>query len=197
MRRILAILLVLLGWTAIIIQFYLMMQNSVETKLETTVRFFSFFTILTNIIVASFFSAEAFKPLKAHSKGLTPITVYITIVGLVYQILLRHTWNPTGLQMIVDELLHSVIPFLVIVYWFLFQSRSESNYLQIAKWMLFPLLYLSYILIRGSLSGFYPYPFINVPNLGIQQVLINSALILIGFVVISAIFIRLKKLSNE
>ncbi|MFZ5976285.1 MULTISPECIES: Pr6Pr family membrane protein [unclassified Hydrotalea] len=33
-------------------------------------------------------------------------------------------------------------------------------------WLIYPLLYLVYILIRGSFSGFYPYPFVNVLQIG-------------------------------
>ena len=41
----LAFFLAVLGWAAIVIQFWLMMQNSITSKLETTVRFFSFFIV--------------------------------------------------------------------------------------------------------------------------------------------------------
>jgi len=50
---------------------------------------------------------------------ITAITVYITIVGLVYNVILRFLWKPEGLQFIVDELLHTVIPLLLLVIAFL------------------------------------------------------------------------------
>ena len=195
MRRLLALLLTLLGWAAVIIQFYLMMENRVASIPETIVRFFSFFTILTNIIVASYFLMEVFKKpqsLTANNKLLTPVTVYITIVGLVYQILLRHTWSPTGLQMVVDELLHTIVPLLAIVYWFLYYPKTKPQYKQIATWTLYPFIYVIYILIRGNLSGFYPYPFINVTNLGLASVLINAVFLMMVFIAISALFVRIK-----
>ena len=195
MRRLLAILLTFLGFTAIIIQLYLMMENRVAPIFETAIRFFSFFTILTNIITAIYFLTEVFrtsKPFTNPSKFLTPVTVYITIVGLVYQILLRHTWSPTGTQMIVDELLHTIVPLLAVIYWYLFYPKTKPNYRQIAKWVLYPLVYVVYILIRGSFSNFYPYPFVNVTNLGLAKVLINSVFLLVLFIAVSALFIRIK-----
>jgi len=168
------------------LQFYLMMENRTVSKLESIIRFFSYFTILSNLILAISFSVQTFQ--KETIKILTPVTVYITIVGLVYQILLRHTWSPTGLQRIVDESLHSVIPLVAIVYWFLFECR-KLRYNQIPKWLIFPLAYLIYILIRGSYSGFYPYPFVDV-----NQVLINSGFMLIGFVVVSALLVWIRRL---
>lgn len=190
MKQKLALFLAILGWMAVILQFYLMMETSTITRLESVIRFFSYFTILSNLILAISFLIQAFQ--KKTIEILTPITVYITIVGLVYQILLRHTWSPTGLQMIVDELLHSIIPGLVIIYWYLYEDK-KINYHQIPKWLIFPLVYLFYILIRGYYSGFYPYPFVDVSKLGLNQVFINSGLLIIVFILFCVLFVWIKK----
>lgn len=189
-----ALLLAVLGWVTVIVQFCLMMQNRTESGLETTIRFFSFFTILTNTILAFSFSVQAFK--RDTIKILTPVTIYITIVGLVYQILLRHTWNPTGVQMLVDESLHTIIPALAIIYWFVYEDNGVG-YQQIPKWMIFPAVYLVYVLIRGHYSGFYPYPFVNVTKLGLDKVLLNAGMLLIGFIVIAAVFVWVRKLRSR
>lgn len=190
MKQKLALFLAILGWISIILQFYLMMETRTISRLESVIRFFSYFTILTNMILAISFSVQAFK--KETIRILTPITVYITIVGLVYQILLRHTWSPTGLQMIVDELLHSIIPGLAIIYWFFYED-NRLNYNHIPKWLIFPLLYLFYILIRGHYSGFYPYPFVDVSKFGLNQVLVNSGLLIVVFILFCAIFVWIKQ----
>lgn len=190
MKQKLALFLAILGWMAVILQFYLMMETSTITRLESVIRFFSYFTILSNLILAISFSVQAFQ--KKTIGILTPITVYITIVGLVYQILLRHTWSPTGLQMIVDELLHSIIPGLVIIYWFVYED-DEISYNQIPKWLIFPLVYLFYILIRGHYSDFYPYPFVDVSKLGLNQVFINSGLLIVVFILFCVLFVWIKK----
>lgn len=189
-----SILIALLAWAAIIFQFYLMMENRNSSVAETTIRFFSFFTILTNLLVAIFFTILIFRfkislPGDQKNRGdVTAITVYITCVGLVYQILLRNTWHPRGMQMVTDELLHSVIPVLVIIYWFLFENTLSVPYRQIGRWLLYPLIYLIYVLIRGYFSGFYPYPFINVTALGIEKVLLNSIVMTALFAVVSVTF---------
>lgn len=189
-----SILIALLAWAAIIFQFYLMMENRNSSVAETTIRFFSFFTILTNLLVAIFFTILIFRfknslPGDQKNRGdVTAITVYITCVGLVYQILLRNTWHPQGMQMVTDELLHSVIPVLVIIYWFLFENTLSVPYRQIGRWLLYPLIYLIYVLIRGYFSGFYPYPFINITALGIEKVLLNSIVMTALFAVLSVTF---------
>ncbi|WP_395417704.1 Pr6Pr family membrane protein [Marinoscillum luteum] len=176
-----------------------MVENRVASVGETTIRFFSFFTILTNSLVAIYFTWWVLQ----HKKGnpsilnkpgtLTALTVYITIVGLVYQILLRPIWEPTGIQLVVDELLHSVIPVAVIVCWYLFEDKSLVSYRQIPQWLIYPLIYLVYILIRGNGSGFYPYPFVDVGSLGLSKVLINAMGLMALFVGISALYIKVGK----
>jgi len=196
MRKKLSLVLALSGWFAVIAQFFLMMGNRIESIGETTLRFFSFFTILTNSLVAFYFTGHFFgktPPLFKKPGALTAITVYITVVGLVYQIALRHIWQPTGLQKVVDELLHTIIPLLVIIFWYLFEIKSSVRYIQILKWMIYPLAYLIFILIRGYFSGFYPYPFVSVSELGLEKVLLNSSLLLLVFLVIAVVYIKIGK----
>ena len=195
MKRILALIFALIGWFAIIMQYYLMLQNSTLPFEEMTIRFFSYFTILTNLIVVVYFTSHIFKnPQKTEYSGmLTAITIYILIVGLIYQFVLRSAWSPTGMQKVVDELLHSVIPILVLSFWFLYENKSGLNNKQIAKWLIYPFIYLLYVLIRGNFSGFYPYPFIDVLTIGFSKVILNSFWILVFFVGLSMLFIRFGK----
>lgn len=197
MKKALSVIFALIGWFAVAVQYYLMLENRVMGVTETTVRFFSFFTILTNLLTTIYFTSQAIlgqrKNRLSNSGVLTAITVYITIVGLVYQVLLRQIWEPEGLSKLVDELLHSVNPLLVICFWYLYENKKGVNFKQISKWLVFPLVYLIFILFRGSTSGFYPYPFMDVSILGMSQVLINSALLLLVFYIISTIFIIIGK----
>jgi hypothetical protein len=172
-----------IGWFAIIAQFFLMLENRQADIPETIIRFFSFFTILTNILVVLFLTASLFIlkkfPFKLFLvKGtLTAITTFIVIVGLVYQIVLRQTWEPTGLQYIVDELLHTIIPLFMLGYWF-FNIRKEDLLLKpVFNWLIYPSIYLVFIIIRGNISGYYPYPFLNIKEIGYESVLLNITVI--------------------
>src|SRR5271170_5622365 len=106
----------IIGWLAIILQLYLIIVNRTTSLPETIIRFFSFFTILVNILVALCFTFLAFKSTSgwgsffSKQQALTAIAVYIFIVGLVYNIILRSLWKPEGLQRFVDESLHTIIP---------------------------------------------------------------------------------------
>ncbi|MPS66179.1 MAG: hypothetical protein DI622_05040 [Chryseobacterium sp.] len=198
-QRILSLIFALVGWFSIMTQYYLMVKNTQISFAEANIRFFSYFTILTNIIVAVYFTLQVFNSVPKIKKPgiLTAITIYILIVGLVYQIILRSTWDPKGLQRFVDELLHTIIPILVLIYWYLYENKNRLNYRQILSWTIYPLLYLFYILIRGYFSDFYPYPFINVSDLGYFQVLLNSFGILLLFAALSMLFVRIGKNLNN
>lgn len=198
MKKKLALLFALIGWFAVIAQYFLMVENRVASITETTIRFFSFFTILTNTLVAVYFTLVALDKTKTYPRIakpglLTSITIYITMVGLVYQVALRQIWQPEGLQMVVNEILHSVTPILVIVYWYLYESIKPIKYAQIFNWAAYPLVYLVYILIRGKFSGFYPYPFVDVNTLELNQVLINAVVLIVLFIFISFCFLFVGK----
>lgn len=192
-----------IGWFAVVVQFVLMVQNRVESLAETTVRFFSFFTILTSCLVTLYFTVLWLKKpiflLKSFQKNgfLTAITLYITVVGLVYQVLLRGLWEPTGMQRLVDELLHSVIPLYVIVFWFVYENKKEIPWKAIPVWLVYPLAYLIYTLLRGYVSGFYPYPFLDVSTLGLENVIRNSSLLVLLFTGLAVLLVSLGKFQKK
>lgn len=142
-----------ISWLAVILQLYLIIVNRTASIPETIIRFFSFFTILTNILVAVCFTTVALEWhstwKKTFSKPaiLSATTVYILVVGVVYNIILRFLWKPQGLQQIVDELLHSVIPVLFLLFWIAFVPKANLQWKAIFAWLLYPLLYLIYVLL--------------------------------------------------
>ncbi|HEY5391406.1 MAG TPA: Pr6Pr family membrane protein [Hanamia sp.] len=195
----LAIAIMILGWIAVIGQFYLIIMNRTASVGETIIRFFSYFTILTNLLVALCFtflltkSSSALRSFFFRKSTLTAMTVYILIVGLVYNLILRFLWQPQGLQFVVDELLHTIIPILCLIFWWQNERTKNLEWRNIFPFLIYPLLYILIILVRGSFSGFYPYPFIDVKLLGMSKVIINSGLLAICFAVISAIFIGITR----
>ncbi|HEV8080036.1 MAG TPA: Pr6Pr family membrane protein [Chitinophagaceae bacterium] len=194
-------ILAILGWFALALQFYLIIQNRVVSIPETIVRYFSFFTLLTNILVALYCSCILLRPYSRMGKFFsrpgvaTAITVYIVIVGIVYNTVLRHLWHPAGLQLIADELLHSATPLMFLLYWLFFVDKGKLN-LNTFYWLIYPLVYFIWILIFGALSGFYPYPFINVTELGYNKVILHSGILTVGFLLLSLLFVAIDKLMN-
>lgn len=195
LQKILQFSIAFIGWLAVVVQFYLMMQNRVATVPETIIRFFSFFTILTNILVAISFTILAIgKNASSYrffstTNVITAITTYIFIVGLVYNTVLRSVWDPHGVQLYVDEALHVATPVLCLLYWFLFVPGRSLKWKDAIAWLLYPLIYLVYLLARGAVSNFYPYFFINVDELGYSKVFVNAVYVTLVFLLVSLLMI--------
>ena len=201
--RIIALLGALLGWFAIIMQLYLMIENRVVHVPGTLLRFFAFFTIDTNIIVAVCFSfiflGSKTRLGRFFSKAstVTAITVYITIVGIVYNVILRSEWDPQGMQKIVDELLHSVIPALFIIFWLVFVPIEQLKWKNAFPWLIYPVVYMAYAIIHGAITKFYPYPFVDVNKLGYNKALLNAGGVLLIILLLSLSLIATGKLMRK
>lgn len=188
----------LLGWTGLGVQLYLILLGRWElaaSLLGGLVNFFSFFTVLTNTLVAVVLTWELTPRESAARRWfLLPsvrsgIAVSIALVGLAYNLLLRHLWQPEGWQFVADELLHDVMPLLYIAYWWLCVPKGTLRLGHIGLWVIYPVVYFAYLLLRGNLLAAYPYPFIDVASLGYPQVFINAGGILAGFVGIALVVV--------
>ncbi|MEP7278141.1 MAG: Pr6Pr family membrane protein [Bacteroidota bacterium] len=195
--------MVILGWFALAAQFYINTTLKVTPVPEMIIRYFSYFTIQTNLVVALCYTLLLMAPQSrwgrffSSQQTLAAITVYIVIVGIIYNMILRFLWNPQGLQLVVDELLHTVIPVLALIYWLAFVPKSQLQWKNVLPWLIYPFTYIVYILIRGAVSGFYPYPFINTMQLGLNKVLVNSVGIAIVFTGMSLALVAIGKFLNN
>lgn len=201
-RRRLITCLAVLGWAGLTIQLYLIFFARLSvgaSLLGGLVSFFSYFTILTNTLVATVLTcAVSERESAARRWFLQPwvssgIAVSIAVVGLAYSILLRHLWHPEGWPFIADELLHDVMPLLFLGYWWCCVPKGTLRLWHLPLWLIYPLVYFIYALLRGHLLGAYAYPFIDVAVLGYPQVLANAGGILVGFVLVGLLVIGLDR----
>jgi hypothetical protein len=101
--RIVAAILAAIGWFALALQLRLILGVNAQTGIpvgETFVRFFSYFTILTNVLAALILTGVMLGhrgTFLSRPAVQAAIASYITIVGLVYVTILRHLWAPAGL----------------------------------------------------------------------------------------------------
>ncbi len=117
-------------------------------------------------------------------------------MGLAYSLLLRHLWQPEGFQLIADELLHDVMPVLFLIYWWRCVPKGSLRLKHIGAWIIYPLVYFAYALLRGDLLGQYQYPFIDVATLGYPQVFVNAGGSSAGFVLIASAVVGLDERSS-
>lgn len=156
----------LLTLVAIVTQLTIHIQNGFEL-----VNFFSYFTNLSNILAAVVFITGALLLLQRRESGATfdnirgTAAVCMAVVGIVFSILLRNEDLGTLLPW-VNFVLHYVMPVVVVLDWLYSPPETTLVVRQVGFWLMYPLAYLVYTLIRGSIVGFYPYPFLNPARVG-------------------------------
>jgi len=181
-------------WFALIGQMYIALWGRWQTDASLIgglINFFSYFTVTTNTLVAVVLTcAVTARDSCCKRFFLQPwvssgIAVSIVVVGVSYSLLLRNVWNPQGFQWLVNELLHDVMPIVFLLYWGACVPRARLRWQHALVWAIYPVTYFVYAMIRGNVIGQYQYPFIDVAKLGFGQVLINSLVILAGFMLFS------------
>lgn len=140
--------------------------------------FLSYFTILTNLLVVASVGWR-------RASWEAALAVYICVVGATYFLILRHVWHPVGLEKYADQVLHYAVPGGYLLTWLWLGRKERLAWGSVGWWMLYPAGYSVYTLVRGPWVGWYPYPFVDVTQLGYARALGNAAGILGVFAVLS------------
>lgn len=195
LARILALIGAVIGWAGLGIQLYILMTGPLG-PIAGAWRFIAFFTVLMNLLAASLFSLALFRPSfsKARARLQTASAAYMAFVGATYILILEDLWDPQGLQLIADQLLHYAAPAASVLFWLVCVPKAGLKWSDPLRWAGIPLLYLVYALARASADGFYPYFFIDVAQLGWRRVLLNAGAMLIAFVVLGLTMVALGRL---
>lgn len=146
--------------------------------------FFSYFTILSNILVLLVNADLALNP-SGRSSTLWRVlrlnaVVNISVTGLIAFTLLRRLPEVqalVGLGRLSDTLLHYVVPILTVLGWLLFGPRPRFTIQTVWLSLIFPGVWLAYTLLRGAAVTWYPYPFVDLRIIDPLEVLINCIFI--------------------
>ena len=133
------------------------------------VNYFSYFTIESNLIGAAvlLIGAATWRAARSSTWDLVRggAVLYLTITFVVFALLLSGTDVDTAIPW-VNTVLHYIMPVAVVLEWLYQPPRMKLGASQLLLWQVFPLLYLAYVLIRGSIVGWYPYPFLDPDKVG-------------------------------
>jgi|HubBroStandDraft_6_1064221.scaffolds.fasta_scaffold68021_3 hypothetical protein len=205
-NRALVIALAALAWFGVLLQLFVTLHSNIENGKGVViglVSFLGYFTILTNLLVCISLTLPLVAPSSAsggffaRSDVTAGVTTSIAFVSLAYHFLLRNTWNPQGLQLLADVLLHYVMPVLFVIYWWFNFPKGALRWTYPVIWGLYPTVYLIYVLIRGSIIGNYPYGFIDPLAIGYQRTMINAVGLLFVFIVLGLILVALGRLQRR
>jgi len=192
-----------LAWAGLVCQMVLIPRNAnaVGISLAAGVgNFLSYFTILTNFSVAvSLTIPLAWRDSALGAFFVRPtargaIASYIAMVGIVYSVVLRELWNPQGLQWLADVILHDAVPVTYVLFWIACVPKGTLQPTHVGRWLVYPLVYMAYSIVRGAFTGWYPYPFADVSALGYLPVLSNTAGLIVAFAVLGLVVVGLDRL---
>ena len=79
-----------------------------------------------------------------------------------------------------------------MAYWWIAVPRGSVRWKSAFCWALYPVAYFFYATARGLTSGFYPYYFLNVGQLGFGWVLLNAIGVLAAYLIILSALLALK-----
>ena len=130
-----------------------------------------YFTVQSNIMVCLFLVADSRAGLAGKEPGggsgkrmaaiHGAVLLYITITGLVYNLMLASTHQVDGLNRIIVQVNHSLTPALFLADWLVRQNRYRYTGRLILPWLVYPIAYFLFGSIEGAVSGSFRYPFLN------------------------------------
>ena len=163
---------------------------------ERLVRFVSYFTVQSNVLVVVSSAMLAGNPVREgwwfrllRIAGL----VGITVTFVVYLIALRPILDLHGMSAATDFGLHLATPVLAVVGWLVWGPRPRFTARVLLWFLIWPAAYFAYSLIRGAVTGWYPYPFVDVTVLGYPVALRNLAVVTILLLVVGALYLVLDR----
>lgn len=163
----------------------------------------SYFTIQSNLLIVisllatSFLSSTGLGRFCNRISVQSAITMYIIIVSLIYNFAIRSTWVQPYPQVIYDNILHVITPFFYVLRWAFFVSKGTLKWTKGILWLIYPLTYLAYSVIRGAIVGWYPYFFVDLNKITVAETVRNSLLVLGVFLIISLLIIGIDKMTGR
>jgi hypothetical protein len=173
-----------------------LLATDVPPASTRVIRFLSYFTIESNLLVAATAAMLAAAP--ARDGTLFRVLrldalLGITVTLVTYAVVLAPQHDPHGLNAWTNAGLHYVVPAMAIVGWLLFGPRPRINDRTLLLALIWPGLYMAYTLAHGAASDWYPYPFVDAAHIGYATALRNA----VGVVVLMAGVATLYRIGDQ
>jgi len=156
----------------------------------SSANFFSYFTVVSNILVVVVMLALAARPTLVNDPRFTGLrgteTLCITATGLVYAVLLAPSAADVDVNLRwVDLVVHTLAPIVGLADWILDPPRTRPTLPATVAWLAVPAVWLPYTMIRGPIADWYPYPFLDPDKESVGSIIVTCIGILAAFLVIA------------
>ncbi|MBM7636090.1 Pr6Pr family membrane protein [Streptococcus saliviloxodontae] len=169
-----------------------------------------YYTVLSNILVFSFMlylvyfeskkgPINAFTGLLQTKAG---VTMAILITHVIYHFMLAPLVESHEFWNIRNFLVHYIVPIAMVLDTIILDRRGAYRWISPIYWTALPLTYFAFALINGMLLKLpipgavdspFAYFFINVYKYGWGQVLLNTAIISIAYIIVGYILLLIKR----
>ena len=142
-----------LGW---------ILRAGADVATFSVVNYFSYFTVISNVLTVVVLGIGGVLDPQSERWQLFrgAVTLYMVITGIIYAVLLSNIdvgvadpWT--------NNVVHRIMPVVILIDWILVPVRKRFSESQSLIWLVFPLVYGIYSLIRGPIVDWYPYPFLD------------------------------------
>jgi len=188
--------------SALLLQCALFLRKGPELGLGAIASLAKFLTFMTNLtgigVLIVFVSAVVGGGSRWARWASDPVVqgamlVYALLVGLVYHFLLSRSWHPDSAWWAAAVLLHYLMPGIYLLHWTLSVPSGRTRWVHVLWWPVFPIVYVTIIMLIGPGLAGYPYPFLDVGELGWTSVLRSMVMVLTGYMSLSAAVVAVDK----
>ncbi|MHA2280449.1 MAG: Pr6Pr family membrane protein [Promethearchaeota archaeon] len=182
-----------LSWFTIITSISLNAFTSGSILLPFNV--FKSLTYQTNLIVTIWLTLAIIwhnKP-ETIEKFLRPLkgafTIYITLTFVLYALLLQIFSRATGFAAFNSVVLHYITPIAFIIDWILTETELRYKWNYLAYWIIYPICYLVFTFIHGTITGNYIYYVLDISTLGILVYFMFISVLILIYLILGSLYI--------
>lgn len=153
--------------------------------------FFSYFTVESNIFVGIAAVTLAVRPDRdgAFFRVLRIGSMFgITVTLILYHFILAPLAAFSGIAAVSNIGLHYVVPGFAIIGWVLFGPHPRITWKALLLAGIWPLAFIVLTVVQGAITGFYPYPFVNITKIGLAQVAVNGLGVIVLLLAVGALY---------
>jgi len=192
------IIFTVLSWFTFITGFFI---NSISSGLPFIwLNSFIYYTMQTNFMVTIWFTLaiiwykkpQLLEKITGALKG--AFTLYITITFVIFAVLLQMFYPfPKGWAAFSNLVLHYITPIAFIFDWILTENKIKYKWTYMLYWIVYPVCYIIFAVIHGTITDNYIYYFFDINALGILGFVMYTSILIVFGIVLAGLYTAINR----
>lgn len=158
---------------------------------------FKYFSFISNLIIVIYFGLIFFLKLDEKSEKFKNMIGFIVMIiaatGLIYFVFIEPNVEYMDLGSYGKLVTHYLVPALVIGYFIAYTKNFTLEYRNLFLWLVYPVAYMGFLIIRGIVTDDYIYSFLHVDEVGVLGLALMTILLLVLMVLLSVLAVYFNK----